>query len=100
MQKTGIELAKERMKARAFIREYQAEHGELPTAQQVKAARALTEEEIAEVVAAEGRSALIAESEDKEPSAIAFGAPKVGINMPSIGEITAMTGAISYPEFQ
>lgn len=89
MQKTGTELVKERMKARAFIKSYYTENGELPTAQQVAAARQLTEGEIAEVVEMEQRAALIAESEDREHSALSFSAaaPKVGMNMPILGRV-------------
>ena len=55
-------LFAQNQKAKQFVRDYQKEHGEMPTVEQVSDAKALTEEEMAQVVYDEAVSELVAAS--------------------------------------
>lgn len=104
MPKTGLELTTERMKARTFIKNYYATSGSMPTVNEVKAARALSQEEIAKLTFGEQVNALVMESEDREPSVIGGDTPEVGLSHPMLGEIVQANieeiGSVEAPTVQ
>ena len=90
MEKTIRELIAERMKARAFIKSYYAEHSEMPSVAQIKTARTLSEDEAASLNLGVQVDALVAQSEDREPSVISFASSAPGVGMygsPIFGEV-------------
>lgn len=94
MEKGTRELLTERIKAVAFIKSYYNEHGEMPSVEDVKEARALTQEEIESILTGLQMDELVVESEEKEPSVLSGGtaaALPIGIGAPIIGTFSAGT---------
>lgn len=94
MEKGTRELLTERIKAVAFIKNYYNEHGEMPSVEEVKEARALTQEEIESILTGLQMDELVVESEEKEPSVLSGGTAAVlpiGIGSPIIGTFSRGT---------
>lgn len=81
MKKSTRELFHERRKAFAFIQDYYAQNGEMPSVAAVKSARTLTEDEIAQLTADTEVSNLVIESEDREPSVLPDGSVIAGMGV-------------------
>lgn len=94
MEKGTRELLTERIKAVAFIKNYYNEHGEMPSVEDVREARSLTQEEIESILTGLQMDELVVESEEKEPSVLSGGTAPVlpiGIGSPIIGTFSSGT---------
>lgn len=94
MEKGTRELLTERIKAVAFIKNYYNEHGEMPSVEDVREARSLTQEEIESILTGLQMDELVVESEEKEPSVLSGGTAAVlpiGIGAPMIGTFSSGT---------